>query len=494
MSVYSLFSCIPNMNFLIRPSAEVAIKSKPVRRQQIRQLRQNVSKILRRVNNDIVVEGGWDRVDVRVPEGVDNERLIGLLKCIPGISNFLEVRDYPLADLDDIAQRALVVFKPHLEGKTFAVRGRRTGKHSFSSADVERKVGAVLLSQTGATGVNLKYPDEQVRIEVIHDRFHLVERRFEGLGGYPLGSVESAVTLMSGGYDSSVAAYLAMRRGIRTHFLFFNLGGAAHEVGVKQVAYHLWSRYGASHSVKFISVPFEGVVAEIMRAVDQRHMGVILKRMMLKAAAQIAETTSARALVTGDAVAQVSSQTLANLNVVDRATEEVVLRPLITMDKVDIIRLASEIGTESYARNMPEYCGVISQKPVTRARLHRVEEEEAKMDLSVLDRAVDERVETAIQRILDTVSTPEEVELVQTPAVGDVIIDVRHPSEEERAPLHLTNNEILHIPFYELNRRMEDLAPNRRYLLYCDRGTMSRMHAGHLKAIGRENILVYSPV
>ncbi len=118
-----------------------------------------------------------------------------------------------------------------------------------------------------------------------------------------------------------------------------------------------------------------------MRSVNHRHWGgVVLKRMMLKAAAEIARDYNASGLVMGDAVAQVSSQTLTNLNVVDRASDEVVLRPLIAMDKQEIIRIAKDIGTEPFARNMPEYCGVISSKPVTRARLHRVEEEEANMD------------------------------------------------------------------------------------------------------------------
>jgi len=98
-----------------------------------------------------------------------------------------------------------------------------------------------------------------------------------------------------------------------------------------------------------------------------------------------------------------------------------------------------------------------------------------------------------VSELLDSVVTPEEVELVQTPAVDDVIIDVRHPSEEERAPLTLTNNEILKIPFYELNQQVPGLPAGRQYLLYCDRGTMSRMHAGHLKAEGLNNVKVYAP-
>src|SRR5690625_7458097 len=123
---------------------------------------------------------------------------------------------------------------------------------------------------------------------------------------------------------------------MRTHYCCFNLGGRAHEIAVKQVAYFLWQKFGASHSVKFVTVPFEGVVAEILEHVDNAYMGVILKRMMLRAATDVAEALKLPALVTGESVAQVSSQTLPNLRVIERVDDEVVLRPLLTKDKGDI--------------------------------------------------------------------------------------------------------------------------------------------------------------
>lgn len=362
------------MKLLIRPAPEVAIKSKPVRRQQMRHLRQNIRKLLARLDPEIRVEGSWDRVDVEVPDGRGlSGPALELLLRIPGISTIQEIGAFPFVSLEDVAKKAVEAFADRLTGKTFAVRARRHGEHSFRSIDLERTVGAALMQASGASGVDLKSPQVEVRIEVQDDQFHIAHRKHRGLGGYPLGSVENVLTLISGGYDSSVAAYLMMRRGLRNHFLFFNLGGTAHEVGVRQVVHYLWDRYGASHSAKFISVPFEGVVAEIMRSVSHRHWGVVLKRQMLMAAAEIARKNNASGVVTGDAVAQVSSQTLSNLNVVDRASDEVVLRPLVSMDKESIIRIAREIGTEVYARNMPEYCGVISQKPATRAKLHRVD-------------------------------------------------------------------------------------------------------------------------
>jgi len=482
------------MKLLIRPAPEVAIKSKPVRRRQMRHLRQNIRKLLARLDHEIVVEGSWDRVDVELPDGKGLAGpVVDVLLRIPGISTIQEIAAFPFVSLDDVAQKAVAAFADRLDGKSFAVRVRRHGEHDFRSIDLERLTGSALMQAASNARVDLRSPEVEVRIEVRDDQFHIAHRRHRGLGGYPLGSVENVMTLMSGGYDSSVAAYMMLRRGLRSHFLFFNLGGVAHEVGVRQVVHYLWNRYGASHGAKFISVPFDGVVEEIMRSVGHRHWGVVLKRQMLKAASEIAQNNNAVALVTGDAAGQVSSQTLTNLNVVDRASDEVVLRPLIAMDKETIIGIARDIGTESYARNMPEYCGVISQKPSTRAQLSRVEADEAAMDPLVLARAIEAREDTPVSELLSTIKTPEEVDLVKTPAVSDVVIDVRHPTEGEQSPLQLTGNEVLKIPFYELNRHIADLPANRQYLLYCEHGTMSRMHAVHLKAEGHENIRVYAP-
>lgn len=130
-----------------------------------------------------------------------------------------------------------------------------------------------------------------------------------------------------------------------------------------EVAHYLWKKYGSSHRVLFISVPFEEVVGEILQKVDNSQMGVVLKRMMLRASTEIAERLHIDALVTGEAISQVSSQTLPNLSVIDSATDMLVLRPLIASHKQDIIDTAFQIGTAEFAKNMPEYCGVISRTP-----------------------------------------------------------------------------------------------------------------------------------
>jgi thiamine biosynthesis protein ThiI len=284
-----------------------------------------------------------------------------------------------------------------------------------------------------------------------------------------------------------------MRRGMRCHFLFFNLGGRDHELGVKEVSYYLWNKFGASSRVKFIAIPFEGVVAELLKNVNDSYMGVILKRMMLRAAERVAEQLEIKALITGEAVAQVSSQTLTNLSVIDRVTDMLVMRPLIASDKGDIINTARRIGTEAFAASMPEYCGVISVKPTTRAKLDKVEHEESRFDMQILEDAIASARSTNIDEVMNDIPEAAEVEIFSIPVGGATVIDVRHPTEQELKPLQLGNSKILKIPFYELHKKFVELDKQQTYLLYCDKGVMSRLHASHLVADGHKNVKVYRP-
>ena len=483
------------MQFVIKFFPEITIKSRPVRKQLARQLRDNLRALLKPVDPDIRIVRDWDQLTV-ITAGNDDarrQRIIEVLSHTPGIAYFLDVLEYPLGDLDDMYAKTAALWCERLRDKTFAVRCKRSGNHDFSSLDVERYIGGLLNRDSAARGVALRDPDAVVRIDVRDDRLYIVNERFEGIGGFPLGSQDSVVSLISGGFDSTVASYLTMCRGMRTHFCFFNLGGREHELGVKEVAYYLWSKYGASSRVKFIAVPFDEVVAQILKHVDDSQMGVVLKRAMLRAATRVAEALGANALVTGEAVAQVSSQTLINLGIIDRATDMLVLRPLVTMAKGDIIHTAQRIGTADYAAQMPEYCGVISVKPTTRAKLPRIEHEETKLDPDVLERALARAEYVNIDEVANAELERVDIEVLNVPVFDAVIVDVRHPSEAERAPLAAGNVRIEHIPFYELQSRFAELDRDKNYLLYCDKGVMSRLHAAHLIEQGYRNVKIYRP-
>jgi thiamine biosynthesis protein ThiI len=481
------------MKFIVKLFPEIIIKSKSVRVRFIKQLRQNLHTIAKKRAIKIRIDGGWDSLVVYSDDKENDHRdeIITLLSDTPGVGQFIEVSEHTFDDVHHIFELTKDVYAESLAGKTFCVRCKRGGKHDFTSIDVERYVGGGLNQHTDAAGVSLKNPDMQINLEIKNDSLYLVRKQYKGLGGFPLGSQGSVLSLISGGFDSNVASYMMTKRGLKTHYCFFNLGGANHEIGVKQVAHYLWEKFGNSHKVKFITIPFEGVVAELLENVDNAYMGVVLKRMMLRASSKVADHFKIEALVTGEAIAQVSSQTLTNLAVIDSVTDSLVLRPLITMDKQDIIDLSVKIGTYDYAKSMPEYCGVISDKPTTSATAEKVAEVEAKFDFAVLDQAFEDLRVCTIDKVLEARKTAVDVELVNIPSITDIIIDIRASDEEENNPLIITSNEVIKIPFYKLNTYFANVDPSQQYLLYCQKGTMSQLHAQHLNQQGF-NVKVYT--
>ena len=483
------------MKLIVKVFPEITIKSRPVRTRFIRQLAKNIRAVLRDLDPAVVVNGVWDNLELEtaVSEPKALKDMTERLSCMPGIAHFLQVDEYPLGDFDDIVAKCKQHFGEALPGKVFAVRCKRAGKHEFSSMDVEKYVGSQLRRQCGAAGISLKEPEIEVRMEIRDQRLFVIHSQHNGIGGYPLGALEQTLVLMSGGFDSTVAAYQIMRRGLMGHFCFFNLGGRAHELGVMEVAHYIWKKYGSSQRVLFVSVPFEEVVGEILTKVDDSYMGVTLKRMMLRAASRVAERLEIDALVTGEAISQVSSQTLPNLSVIDRVTDTLVLRPLIVSHKQDIIDTARQIGTAEFARHMPEYCGVISVNPTTQAKPYRVEHEESKFDMAVLERALERATQRTVDRVIDELGQDLQVEEVGEVLPGQIVIDIRHPDAQEDEPLALEGVEVQALPFYAINSRFKELDANRQYLLYCDKGVMSRLHAHHLLNEGHTNVRVYRP-
>ena len=482
------------MKFIIKLFPEITIKSQSVRLRFIKILTGNIRNVLKHYDETLAVVRHWDHVEVRAKD--ENKRLDirDALTRIPGIHHILEVEDVPFTDMHDIFEKALVQYRDQIEGKTFCVRVKRRGKHEFSSIDVERYVGGGLNQHVETARVRLTNPDVTVNLEIENDRLLLVKGRYEGIGGFPIGTQEDVLSLISGGFDSGVSSYMLMRRGCRVHYCFFNLGGAAHEIGVRQVAHYLWNRFGSSHKVRFVAVNFEPVVAEILEKVDDGQMGVVLKRMMVRAASRVAERYGVQAIVTGEALGQVSSQTLTNLRMIDNATDTLVLRPLISHDKETIINLARQIGTEDFAHTMPEFCGVISKNPTVKAVKEKIEAEEEKFDFAILDDVVLNAQNMDI-RVIAQQSEQQvtEVEMVSELSATDVVLDIRSPDEQEAHPLKIEGTEVRTLPFYKLSTQFGDLPAETTYLLYCDRGVMSRLQAMYLAEQGYTNVKVYRP-
>ncbi len=482
--------------FIVKLHPEIAIKSKSVRKRFTKILTSNIKILTSQVDEHAKVHKNWDNITVVSPSSEQHVRdgLVDALKRVPGIVQFIEVQETKFETLDDIYQEALALVAPAIQGKTFCVRCKRQGSHDFTSSDVERYVGGGLNQYVEGASVKLSKPEVTVKIEVKNEFAYIVKETHFGMGGFPLPTQEDVLSLMSGGFDSSVASYLMIRKGTRTHFLFFNLGGAAHEIGVKQASFYLWKQFSASHRVKFIAIDFEPVVAEILENVENSQMGVVLKRMMMRAGSQVADKLGIQALVTGESLGQVSSQTLANLNVIDRVTDTLILRPLIQHDKQEIIDLARRIGTAEMSETMPEYCGVISKKPTVKAKLSVIEEEESKFDFDVLNTVIDNA------RVMDIrdIEKESKEEVKEAESVADlpsdaVVLDIRSPEEEDDEPLELDHVEVMHLPFYRLATQFGDLPQDKDYYLYCKKGVMSQLQALILHENGFTKVKVYRP-
>ena len=497
------------MLFIVRLFPEITIKSLPVRKRWTKILTENIRVLSRRVHPKSKVSLDWDRILVRldhehVPREQDDcdrlrETYMQMLASTPGISNFSYVREHPFESVDDICQLAIEAWQDSIDDLFFCVRVRRVGKQIFSSMDVERAVGSALNVLGRAKGVKLKKPDVTLSLEIKDERCYLVEAKHEGLGGFPMGTQESVLSLVSGGFDSTLASQMMIQRGLRTHFLFFSLGGREHEVAVKELAFYLWNKYASTHRIRFITVPFEKVVEDIVEHVDASNMGVVLKRAMVRAANVVARKGGIQALVTGEAIAQVSSQTLNNLRIIEDVSDHLILRPLITMSKPEIIKRCRDIGAEEFSAAIPEYCGAISVKPSAKVKAHELIEQEQLCSDEVFEQAL---ADCRVQMIDEVMGMSQEEDQNNVSSIeqcvnllpNDCVIDIRHPDEiAVRKLLNVDETQYIQIPFYHLNTKFKSLEKNRRYLLYCDRGVMSQLHALHLSDEGEANVAVYRP-
>jgi len=482
---------VTTQKFILKLFPEIMVKGSSAKKQMVGQLYNNLVNLLGEIHADIAIKKFSDKVEVVTPIEVVDKVRTRLLNT-SGIEQVLEALQFDkMMTLDAIKEKVCEVAAKEIEGKMFVVRAKRTGTHEFNSSEMERTIGGYMLAHSKAKGVDLHNPEITVRIELINNQLNIITDKHIGLGGYPIGTQGDILSLMSGGFDSTVASYLTMKRGLKTHFIFFNLGGIAHEIGVKQVSYYLWNKFGASHRVKIVSVPFDDVLTEIFRSTPETYMGVTLKRLMLMAAEKVAKEMEIDALVTGESVAQVSSQTLRNLALIDEASNMLILRPLATMNKPEIIDISNKIGTRRFAENMPEYCGVISKNPITHGSFKRMEREAKRFNYEVLDQAVADAKSIYVDEVIDDVTNDAPIEVINSLEGGDyVVIDIR--GEEETFE---TSCETLNIPFYQLKTEFKKLPQEREYLLYCDKGVMSQLHAQYLRdAESRENVRVYRPL
>jgi len=284
--------------------------------------------------------------------------------------------------------------------RTFGVRVRRVDKSlPFRSQELAIELGDRIRAQTGAT-VDLDSPDVWIELHALHGEVLLLHDRWPGPGGLPVRSAGRVLALVSGGIDSPAAAWLAMKRGCQVSFAHFHSApytSTASQQKVRDAVAHLSQWQGPC---RLWLVPFAELQQTLVREAPAEPRIVLYRRFMLRIAQALAERDHALALVTGDSVGQVSSQTLANLDTINRAATLPVLRPLVGADKAEIIALAKRIGTYEISIEPDEDCCsfLMPRQPATWTRPEAIEAIERNLDVkglveSTLSRVEQERIE-----------------------------------------------------------------------------------------------------
>ncbi|NUU62383.1 tRNA uracil 4-sulfurtransferase ThiI [Paenibacillus agri] len=305
----------------------------------------------------------------------------GALKNVFGIASVSPVKCAP-SELEQIVavSRELLVRLAPAPGTTFKVNARRVWKDfPYGSIEMNKLVATPLLQGYPGLTVDVKSPKLELRIEIRQNHTYIFCENIEGVGGFPLGTNGKALLLLSGGIDSPVAAWSSMRRGLEVECIHFYSYPYTSELARQKVVdlARVLSRYAGV--IKLHLVPFTEVQTSFTGIGQDNLIITLMRRAMLRIATGIAEREGALALVTGDSLGQVASQTLPSMNVIGRATQLPLLRPLVMMDKSEIVDLSKQIGTYDLSILPYEDCCTlfVPKSPTTNPNLRIVEKIEA---------------------------------------------------------------------------------------------------------------------
>jgi thiamine biosynthesis protein ThiI len=347
---------------------ELWLKSEPVRRRFLRTLADNVRSQLKFAGvRDFRLEKTRDMLLLECTHA----KAKGVLTKVFGVSWFAEAHE-TTNKKKAIEKAVLELAKTIRKKQTFAIRASRSDKTlPFTSKDIENEMGAKIKRK-----VNLSNPDVTIFIEMRKDFAYVYSEKIRGAGGLPCGVTGRVLSLVSGGIDSPVASWLMMKRGCAVELVHF-ASFEDDENKVESIARKL--REYSPVPLYLHMIPFTKIQETIASGCETRMTCVLCKRLMYRTAEALASEIKVKALVTGENLAQVASQTLDNLLANNDAVSLPLLRPLLTMDKEEIITLAKKIGTYELSIKAAKPCKFVPRKPATKARNESLLKEEKKI-------------------------------------------------------------------------------------------------------------------
>lgn len=357
----------------------------------INRLGQNVRNALAEFNQ-LEVKWQRDRMHVEL-NGDDSEAVIERLKQVFGIQTMSPV--LKVEKSLDAAKKAVVemVKSQYKEGVSFKINTRRADHEwEYDTNDLNQLLGSAVVEAFPNIEVKMKEPDIKVRVEVRLNGIYLSVETINGAGGMPVGTAGKGMLMLSGGIDSPVAGFLSMKRGVDIEAVHFHSPPYTSPQALqkaKDLAEKL-TRY--SGSVQFIEVPFTEIQEEIKNKIPEGYIMTVTRRMMLRLTDLIREKRQGLAIMNGESLGQVASQTMESMLAINDVTTTPILRPLVSMDKNEIIDIAHEIDTFDLSVLPYEDCCTIftPPKPKTRPTVENVREYEKAMDIDgLIERAMD---------------------------------------------------------------------------------------------------------
>ncbi len=344
----------------------------------LKQLKSNVEFALKSIRCDVSFDKG--RMFV---EAEDIDVVIKRLKYVSGIHEYNIV--YKMAyieDIDVLGKKILEEIKDK-EFNTFKVTTKRSNKkYPLDSMNTSRIIGAIILKNTNNKRVDVHNPDLNINVEIRMNAIYYYFNNEEGLGGYPVTSAGKGLLMLSGGIDSPVAGYMAIKRGVKIECIYFESPPHTSDEAKNKVINLAKKLSLYNNDIKLHVINFTKIQEAIYRNIPNDYLITIMRRMMYRISERLAHRNRCKILINGESIGQVASQTLSSMSVINEVVKMPVIRPLACFDKLDIIKISEKIDTYKISIEPYEDCCTIfvPKHPVINPELEKCEEYEALID------------------------------------------------------------------------------------------------------------------
>lgn len=456
--------------YLITVSGELPLKSRRSRPRFYKALIKNISEVLQEYGS---TNYSFKIIDAKIFLESDIDVLEDLSKVF-GVMKVGEVDSISFNDLRDLISKVGEQAVSLVTNKKFAIRIKRFGTHEFTSLDVARELGAFL--KPYSAGVDLENPEVEIYVEIRGPIAYFYKKLVTGVGGLPIGTEGRALSLFSGGIDSPVAAWLTAKRGVKIDFLHFFMGSPSATRLAFTVAKTLTYNWFYGHDPRFYLIDLTHALDYIKTNIKWEFRQVVLRTLMYYLASKIV-AGNYDAVITGESIGQTSSQTLVNLSAAQIVSglQLPVLRPLVGLDKEEIVSLARKIGTYETSAMVGEPCSIAPSRVRTKVTVEELRSEFMKLPEDLVTKTLNTlRVLEVKASSLDDV-IPDKAVVIEHIPEDAVVIDLR--DLESYLEWHYPG--ALH---YE-NINLKELR-DKTLVLYCDRGNRSYIEALKLREKG----------